>query len=96
MICEGQGKSDEWYTPKSIFDALGLTFDLDPCSSGRDYVPAHRRYTKVDNVAAVFLHVDRPRHAGPTFWISSPGRYKDAEIGTLLERLIEEVNTALR
>lgn len=44
MICEGPGKSDEWYTPPSIFDALGLTFDLDPCSSGRDYVPARQRY----------------------------------------------------
>lgn len=24
------GASDEWYTPKYIFDALGETFDLDP------------------------------------------------------------------
>jgi hypothetical protein len=28
------GESDEWYTPPEIFDALGLTFDLDPCSPG--------------------------------------------------------------
>lgn len=26
---EAAGKSDEWYTPKYIFDALGCTFDLD-------------------------------------------------------------------
>ena len=26
---EGVGKSDEWYTPKYIFDALGVIFDLD-------------------------------------------------------------------
>lgn len=26
------GASDEWYTPREIFDALGLTFDLDPCA----------------------------------------------------------------
>ena len=27
---ESSGASDEWYTPKYIFDALGETFDLDP------------------------------------------------------------------
>jgi len=26
---EKEGKSDEWYTPKYIFDALGCVFDLD-------------------------------------------------------------------
>ena len=26
---ESGGKSDEWYTPKYVFDALGCTFDLD-------------------------------------------------------------------
>ncbi len=29
---EGIGKSDEWYTPKYIFDALGEYFDLDVAS----------------------------------------------------------------
>ncbi len=32
-------ESKEWYTPRSIFDALGLEFDLDPCSPGKDIVP---------------------------------------------------------
>ena len=27
-------ESKEWYTPRRIFDALGLEFDLDPCSPG--------------------------------------------------------------
>lgn len=27
---EATGKSDDWYTPKWIFDALGCVFDLDP------------------------------------------------------------------
>jgi hypothetical protein len=49
MICEGPAQSDEWYTPPEIFGALGLTFDLDPCSSGDDYVPARHRYTKADD-----------------------------------------------
>lgn len=47
------GASDEWYTPSSIFDALGLTFDLDPASpgSGCPYavVPARRLLTKADD-----------------------------------------------
>lgn len=32
--------SDEWYTPPEIFTALGLEFDLDPCSAPEDFVPA--------------------------------------------------------
>jgi len=44
------GESDEWYTPKFIFDALGCQFDLDPCSPGNDHwVPATRVYTKDDD-----------------------------------------------
>jgi hypothetical protein len=40
------GQSDDWFTPRSIFDALGLTFDLDPCSPGAEHwVPARRIYT---------------------------------------------------
>lgn len=38
---EGKGKSDEWYTPAYIFDALGCTFDLDVASPAqRTHVPA--------------------------------------------------------
>jgi DNA N-6-adenine-methyltransferase (Dam) len=41
------GATDEWYTPPEIFTALGLTFDLDPCSPGRwHWVPARKIYTK--------------------------------------------------
>lgn len=40
------GASDEWYTPPEIFRALGLTFDLDPCSPGWGWVPACVFYTK--------------------------------------------------
>jgi hypothetical protein len=44
------GASDEWYTPPEIFTALGLKFDLDPCSPGRDHwVPARRVYTQADD-----------------------------------------------
>jgi hypothetical protein len=44
------GASDDWYTPPDIFDALGLSFDLDPCSPGAGHwVPASRVYTKADD-----------------------------------------------
>jgi hypothetical protein len=44
------GQSDDWYTPPDIFEALGLTFDLDPCSPGTGHwVPARRIYTEADD-----------------------------------------------
>jgi hypothetical protein len=48
------GESDEWYTPPEIFRALGLTFDLDPCSPGPGHwVPAKKIYTKADDGLAL-------------------------------------------
>lgn len=44
--------SDEWYTPKHIFDALGIEFDLDPCSPALPaaaWVPASRRISLPDD-----------------------------------------------
>lgn len=32
---EASGRSDEWYTPKHIFDALGVRFDLDVAAPAR-------------------------------------------------------------
>lgn len=40
------GGSPEWYTPPSVFSALGLTFDLDPCcppAPAAPWIPARRR-----------------------------------------------------
>ncbi len=34
-----KSKTVEWYTPRHIFDAIGIEFDLDPCSPGKDIVP---------------------------------------------------------
>lgn len=44
---EKAGESDEWYTPKYIFDALGLEFDMDVASpyGGPRYVPAKTWYS---------------------------------------------------
>jgi len=41
-------ESKEWYTPKEIFTAMGLHFDLDPCSPGKNivsWIPADIHYT---------------------------------------------------
>jgi len=32
---EASGQSDEWYTPKYVFDALGTAFDMDVAHPGR-------------------------------------------------------------
>jgi hypothetical protein len=42
--------SNDWYTPPEIFEALGLEFDLDPCSPGAGHwVPAQKIYTEADD-----------------------------------------------
>lgn len=47
---QNRGATDEWYTPQSVFDALGTSFDLDPCSQEScSWVPARRRYTVRDD-----------------------------------------------
>jgi hypothetical protein len=44
------GLSSDWYTPPEYFKALGLTFELDPCSPGPGHwVPAKQIYTKADD-----------------------------------------------
>lgn len=50
---ETTGKSDEWYTPKHIFDALGCVFDLDVASpkEGGTFVPA-RQYVSAGGLEA--------------------------------------------
>jgi hypothetical protein len=52
------GETSDWYTPKSIFDALGLVFDLDPTSPGPGlcHVPARKIYTQADDGLALPWH----------------------------------------
>ncbi len=41
--------TNEWYTPRFILDAIGLRFDLDPCSPGKHivpWIPTEKHYTK--------------------------------------------------
>lgn len=45
-------ETKEWYTPRHIFESLGLEFDLDPCSPGQTivpWVPVQTHYTYLDN-----------------------------------------------
>ena len=54
-----QGReSDERYTPRWVFDGLGLTFDTDPASpiGGGDHVPARTKYTREDDGLAQPWH----------------------------------------
>lgn len=47
MSHEQLGKSDEWYTPKYIFDALGIQFHLDVAAPEiNTFVPACRKFTE--------------------------------------------------
>jgi len=44
------GETSEWFTPPQLFEALGIRFDLDPCSPGPGHwVPAKAIYTKNDD-----------------------------------------------
>jgi hypothetical protein len=44
------GATSEWFTPREIFQTIGLEFDLDPCSPGPGHwVPARNIFTKYDD-----------------------------------------------
>lgn len=51
-------ENDEWYTPSWLFEALGVEFDLDPCSPGSppSTVPARQLFTKAENGLARDWH----------------------------------------
>ena len=46
------GETNEWYTPPAIFDALGIEFDLDPASPGKEivsWIPAAKHLTILED-----------------------------------------------
>lgn len=58
--------SDDYWTPKFIFDAIGLTFDLDVACppEGPAHTPCHAYYTQADN------GLTSPWHG--TVWMNPP------------------------
>jgi hypothetical protein len=62
------GLSSEWYTPRSVFDAIGLEYDLDPAHPGWDNphccVPVRKILTARDD------GLRQPWHG--TLWLNPP------------------------
>ena len=48
---QAETTSDDYYTPKWVFDALDCEFDLDVCAppGGAPFVPAKRHFTRFDD-----------------------------------------------
>ena len=69
----GNPKNDEFYTPKYIFDRIGILFDLDVAAPiGGANVPADRYYTAEDDGLAqewAGLVWMNPPFSAPTLWV---------------------------
>lgn len=78
-----QGKTSEWYTPPHVFEAIGLTFDLDPCSppGGLDWIPARDYYCAADDGLVKAWH--------GRVWLNPP---YGKEAGAWVQRLAEHGN----
>lgn len=48
---QAEKTSDDYYTPKWVFDRMGITFDLDVCAppDGIPWIPATRYYSMADD-----------------------------------------------
>jgi hypothetical protein len=77
-------ETSEWFTPKYIFDALDLTFDLDPAHPGEGTphccVPARRVLTRKENGLLV------PWPKGDLVWINSPQSERRRAVVLWLEK----------
>ena len=68
-------KRDDWFTPKWIFDALKVEFDLDVCApkGGVEWVPAKGHYCLEDDGLSQDWKQQRvwmnPPYSKPTEWI---------------------------
>lgn len=66
--------SDDWYTPYYVIEALGLTYDLDPCAppGGVPWIPAAKVFTEANDgltqfwVGRVWLN---PPYSNPWMWV---------------------------
>lgn len=77
------GEENQWFTPKYIFDALNLEFDMDPCSPGEGltHVPAKEHLTIVENglitpwKGTVFVNPPYGNHT--ILWIDKLAKHGD-------------------
>ena len=77
----GSNRTDEWYTPKYIIDALGK-FDLDPCAPSENFYTAKQCYTKdIDGLSQEWYG---------RVWLTPP--YKNPLIGKFVKQLVEHGN----
>ena len=70
-------ESKEWYTPAPVFDALGLEFDLDPCSPGKNivpWIPARRHLTYLDD--GLNAHWEGRIWLNPPYGMDTPKWFK--------------------
>lgn len=74
--------SDDYYTPRWVFDTLGLRFDLDVASppGGPPFVPCERYFTQEDDGLA------QPWHG--RVWMNPPF----SKTGPWMERFLEHAN----
>jgi hypothetical protein len=90
------GTTSEWFTPKFIFDALRLEFDLDPAHPGRDnpfcVVPARRIYTVADDglrqpwTGLVWLNMPFGGRRGHVVWLRRFLAHRDGGIALVAAR----------
>lgn len=78
-----QSQSVEWYTPPEVFEALGISFDLDPAAppGGVPWVPAEQSYCEAED-GLMQPWVGR-------VWLNPP---YGAKVGLWLERLAQHGN----
>jgi hypothetical protein len=74
-ITSGVVTSDDYYTPKWLFDALGVEFDIDVCAppQGIPWLPAKRWYSQADDGLAQdwggqFVWMNPP-YGNPRTWV---------------------------
>lgn len=92
--------SVEWLTPKSVFDALGVAFDLDPCSPGQGltHVPARRALTEADDGLAHHwsgrVWLNPPYGRGISTWLQRAEEHAISGAGSVIALVPARTDTA--
>lgn len=78
-----RGQSVEWYTPPEVFEALAISFDLDPAApaGGVPWVPAERSLSRRENGLAQpwagRVWLNPPYGRGTAEWLDRLARHGD-------------------